>query len=120
MPVGGVGDLVEVVDGPSLGAAAQLRLADHPAQRGIAVGVAGEREQVMTGRIGHADPRRDQLLGLRARQRNVQPQLGAEPGREPDLLGGLGEAHHAVDAVVIGEGERAQPEPGGLLGEFLR
>ena len=119
VPVGRRGELVEVVDGSALRPAAQLGLADHPAQRGVTVRVAGEDEQVVTGRVGHTDPGRDQLLGLGARQRHVQPQLGAEAGGEADLLRRLGEADDAVHAVVIGEGERAQAEPGGLLGQLL-
>ena len=34
--------------------------------------------------------------------------------------GCFGESHDAVEAVVIGECECFQPEPGGLLDEFVR
>ena len=46
-------------------------------------------------------------------------QLGAEDRRHPQLAGGLGEADDAVEAVVIGEGERLEAEAGGLGDELL-
>jgi hypothetical protein len=55
---------------------------------------------------------------LRAGQ--VQAQLGAERGAHANLLGGFGDAHHAVEAVVVGQREGCDAHPGGLLGQFLR
>ena len=46
-------------------------------------------------------------------------ELGAEHGGQADRPGGLGEADHAVEAVVVGEGQRLQAEPGRLLGQLL-
>ena len=48
-----------------------------------------------------------------------QRQLGAEHGRQAGGAGGLGEAHDAVEAVVVGEGERLEAEPGGFVDELL-
>ena len=45
--------------------------------------------------------------------------LGAEHGRHADRARRLGEAHHAVEPVVVGEGERLEAEPGGFGGELL-
>ena len=60
-------------------------------------------------RIGHA------VLG------RVDPEgeLGAEHRGQPDGAGGLGVADHAVQPVVVGEGEGLQSQPGRLLGQLL-
>ena len=49
----------------------------------------------------------------------AEGQLGAEDGREIDGAGGFREADHAVEAVVIGDRQRGEPEPGGFLGQLL-
>ena len=48
-----------------------------------------------------------------------QRDLGAEHRRHPDGPGRLGEAHDAVEAVVVGEGQRLEAEPGGLGRQLL-
>ncbi len=49
-----------------------------------------------------------------------QGQLGAEHRGDTNRARRLGEADHAVEPVVIGEGEGLQAEPGRFLGERLR
>ena len=93
-------DLVEVVDRAALLLAAQLGGADRAAQPAVAVGIAGEQQQVAALRIGHPVLRGGE----------PQRQLGAEDRADPQLGGGLGEADHAVHAVVVGERERVQPQ----------
>src|SRR5947209_11035513 len=44
---------------------------------------------------------------------------GAEHGTHVQLARGLGEAHHPVEPVVVGDRDRVQAEPGRLLGQFL-
>ncbi|GAA3100850.1 hypothetical protein GCM10010464_75360 [Pseudonocardia yunnanensis] len=55
---------------------------------------------------------------LRAGQ--VEAQLGAERGAYANLLGGFGQAHHVVQAVVVGQRDGVDAHPGVLLGQFLR
>ena len=43
----------------------------------------------------------------------------AEDGREPVVGGGEGEADHAVEAVVVGDGQGGEPEARRLLGQLL-
>ena len=103
-------DLLQVVDRAPLLLALQLGQPDDPAQPRVPLRAAGEDEQV--------GPDRVRLAVLRAGQ--LQRQLGAEHGRQSQLVGRLGEAHHPVEAVVVGEGEAGQPQPGRLLGQLLR
>ena len=46
-------------------------------------------------------------------------QLGAEHRGHAHRPGRLGEAHHAVEAVVVGEGQGLEAEAGRLLGQLL-
>ena len=87
----------------------QLGGADGGGQPGVALRVAGQHEQMAALRVGHA------VLGLGEPER----QLRAEHGGHAHGPSRLGEAHHAVEAVVVGDGQRLQPEPGRLLGQLL-
>ena len=107
------GQRARVVDRAALLGTRQLGGADHGAQPGVAFRVAGQDQQVTAVRVGHA--------GLRGRQ--VQAELGAEHGAQADPLvtqprGGLRELRDTVHPVVVGEGERLEPEPGGLGDEL--
>ncbi len=106
--------VVERAYGLALRAPGQMGLGDGPAQPRVAVGVAGQDHQMGPGRVGFARPRRTGL-GARAQQ----GELGAEDAGEPHGPGRLGEADHPVQPVVVGQGEGAQPEPGGLGHELL-
>ena len=94
---------------PALLPARQLRLADGAAQKGIAVRVAGEHDQVTALRVG------DAVLG----PGQPQGELGAEDRPQPHRLGRLREADHAVHPVVVGEGQGGQAQAGRLLGQLL-
>ena len=87
----------------------QLGFAQGPGQQGVAPRVSGHHHQV---RLVRSHPR----IGLAHGHGGAsEGDLGAEDGGQPQLAGGLGEADHAVEAVVVGEGERLQAEAGGLL-----
>jgi hypothetical protein len=102
-------DLVEgEARGPLL-AALQVRLAEHRGETAIAVGRAREHHEVLAGGIVHAD-------AIVAR---VEGHLAAEDRRETEGPGGLGEAHDAVESVVVGQCETREAEPRALGGELL-
>jgi hypothetical protein len=87
----------------------QLGQADGAGQAGVAVRPVGQDDQVVAHRVGHA------VLG------RVDPEgeLGAEHRGQVDGAGGLGVADHAVQPVVVREGEGLQAQPGRLLGQLL-
>ena len=84
--------------------------AGGPAQAGVAVGIPGQDEQVAALGVGHP------LLRAAG---EVEGELGAEDGGHAQGGRGLGEADHAVEAVVVGEGQRLQSQAGRLLGQLL-
>ena len=49
----------------------------------------------------------------------AQGDLGTEHGRQSDGARRLGEAHHAVETVVIGDRQRLETETRGLLRQLL-
>ncbi len=104
-----VDELVERQAGRAL-LARELGQAQGAAQRGVARRAVGEHHQVPPRRVGSAHHR---VVGA------VEGDLGAEDRGQADLRGGLGEAHHAVEAVVVGECQGLEAEPGGLLGQRL-
>ncbi len=91
----------------------ELGLAHGPGQQGVATRVTGDDHQVGL-------PRADAGVGVAHRHRRApEGELGAEDGGQSQLAGRLGEAHHAVEAVVVGEGQGLEPQPGGLLHQLL-
>ena len=106
---GRLGQRVEVVAQVALLAAGQMRRRQLARQPSIPLGTAGKHQQVRPPRIG--------LLGAVAA---TEGQFGTEHRLHVEFLGRLGEAHHPVEPVVIGQRDGAQIEPGGLLDEFLR
>ena len=86
-----------------------LRPADGCPQPGVAHRVPGQDHQVVALGVGLAH------LGAG----HPQGQLGPEDGGQPVGPGRLGEADHAVEAVVIGQGQGLQPQADGLLGQLL-
>ena len=105
-----LGQLFEVVERTSLLVAAQLRLGDRSGQPVVALDAAGEHQQVAALGIG------DALLRDGEPERQLGPVHGAQ---RRILLGRLGEAHRAVEAVVVGDRQRGQAEPHRLLDERL-
>ena len=127
---GGVGDVGQRELGRAL-LPRQVTEAERPGEAGVAGRPVGEQHEVPAGRIGGSGV--GQLAGvdlgrgvalepgdvLGVGEARGQRQLGAEHGRQAGGAGGLGEAHDAVEAVVIGEGERLEAEPGGFVDELL-
>ena len=65
------------------------------------------------------------MLALRVgdtvlRRGQPQAEFGAVDGPHAQLAGGVGEPHHPVHAVVVGQRDRVQPGPGRLLHQLLR
>ncbi len=102
-----LGQRVEGDDRLPLLSSRQVGLGDDPAEAGIALGVPGQHDQVGAVGVGHADP------DMRA-TRPGDGELGPEHGGQAEGPGGLGEADHAVETVVIGQGEAGQTQPGRL------
>lgn len=75
----------------------------------VALLLPRQTQQVCPGWVG--------LAGLRRGQ--VEREFGPEPDPDGELAGGVVEPDSAVHAVVIGENERVELEPGGLLDERL-
>ena len=109
----------------------QVAEAQRPRQAGVAGRSVGEHEQVPAVRVGGV--RVGQLTGvdleqgvafgaddvLFVTQTGGQRDLGPEHRRQTHGARRLGEAHHTVEPVVVGEGERLETEPGRFGGEFL-
>jgi hypothetical protein len=89
--------------------AAQVRLRDRARQPGVTLRAVRQHQQVPPLGVG--------LTVLRFRQ--VQRQLRTEDGRQRQPPGRLGEPHHPVEPVVIGDGEPGQSQPRRLLGQLL-
>jgi len=115
VPVVGGGERVTVIDRPPLLATGHLRGADRRAQPPVAVGIAGQHQQVLTGRVGYPALARGQA------QRELGPEHRAEHlagiGRQPGS--GLRELRYPVHAVVVGDGQCGQA-PAGRLGNQIR
>ena len=90
--------------------AAQLRPADRAGERGVAVDAVGEHHDVMAPRIGSAVAR------LHGPERQLRPEHRGHVQRARRL----GEAHHPVETVVVGERETAEPQPRRLLHQLVR
>ncbi len=113
LPGRGLGQLRRSVAGRPLRPRGQVRVGDRRRQGAVPVRTACEHEQVGGPRVGNGRRRVEDAVGVR------QVQLGTEDRRQPDLARSLGEADDAVQPVVVGQGERAQPEALGLVREVL-
>jgi hypothetical protein len=101
--------LVEREARRSLLAAAQVRFAEHGREMAVALGRAREQHEVVTGRV--VDP--DAVVV------RVDGDLGAKDRGQSEGPGRLGEAHDAVETVVVGEGQAREAEPGPFGGQLL-
>ena len=105
--------------------------AHRAGEPGVALRPVGEQQQMVAVGIGRVAVGHPPGVHLRARlglvehhlllggEAGGQGDLGAEHRRQPDGAGRLGEADDPVEAVVIGEGEGVQAQPGGLGGQLL-
>ncbi len=84
--------------GQCLLAGTHVGVGDGSGQVGVPGGVPGEDDEVAPVRVGGA--------GLRF-PGQIKGQLGPEDGGDVERLRRLGEAHDAVEPVVVGEGEGA-------------
>ena len=90
--------------------AAKLCLRDS-GRHGVVAGCASrEQQQVRSLGVGHA------VLWRPESQRELGAEDRADAGVAPiHRFGGLGQMGCRIEAVVIGDGERVEPEPGGLF-----
>ncbi len=103
----------------AFGPPGQVGFGDGPTEPAVALRVPGQDHQMGPHRVGPTRPGRGGGRGGRRSRGGDQGELGSEDGGEPDGPGRLGEADHPVQAVVIGEGQGAEPEPGGLGHQLL-
>ena len=108
VPARGLGQRVEVEARLALLAAGQMRGGQLTRQPPITFRTAGQHQQMRTGRI--------RLLGAGLRS---QRQFGAEHGTHVEFGGRFGEPHRPVQAVVVGQRQRAQIQPGRLFDQLL-
>ena len=94
------GELLEGVARRALLPARDQRLGQGHREVAIPLGRTSQDDHVLARGVGH--PRAVVVPG--------QGDLGAEDGGQAEGPRGLGEAHHAVEAVVVGEGQRAEPQ----------
>ncbi len=112
--VGLRGQLVEVVQRAPLLGTLQLPVRDGGREPVVSLFAAREDEQVRARGIGFSTPRR-----ARGSVEMTERELGAKDGLHLQGLGGFGEAHDAVEPVVVGDREGVQAEPLGLFGELF-
>ena len=113
LPGGLLTEALEGVVGCPLVSGRQVRGGDRAREVAVALRSACQDEQVRGAGVGHAGGCVEHTVRAR------QVELGAEDGGQPDLAGRLGEAHHAVQPVVVGDGERGEPEAHGLGSHLL-
>ena len=98
--------------------AGEMTLAQHARQSGVAVGAIRQHEQVHSGGVGRvgigneagvdlsvgvAFGADDGMIEQRAVSASGQRDLGTECCGDPDGFRGLGETHHAVEPVMVGD-----------------
>ena len=109
MAVGGLGELVQVVDRAALLVPAELGGGDRRRQPVVALDPPSQHQQMPALRVGHPV-----LRGAQA-----QRQFGAVHGGQVVGQRCLGEPRRGVQPVVIGQGQPGQPQPDPLLDQRL-
>ena len=109
---GSLGERVEVVLGLTLLAAGQVRGGKLTREPAVTLRTAGQHQQMRAGRVWH--------VSAGAASSRAQRQFGSEYRADVEFAGRLGEAHHAIESVMIGQRDSPQIQPRGLLDEFLR
>ena len=102
-------DLFEAEARRALLAAAQVGLAEHRRERAVALGRTREHDEVRAG--GVVDP--DAVVV------GVDRDLGPEDRGQTEGPGRLGEAHDAVEPVVVGERQSREAEARAFGGELF-
>ncbi len=100
---------VEGEDGSPLLPALEVGLGQDGRQPGITLGIPGQHDEVGPARVG--------LTGTGPGR--GQGHLGPEDRRQPTGPGRLGEPHHPVEAVMVGQSQRGQPQPMGFGHQLL-
>ena len=108
VPAGRLRQRVEVIARFTLLAPGEVGGTQLTGQPPIPFGPAGQDEQMRAGWVGVLGPGD---VGQR--------QLGAEDRRHAEFGGRLGEAHHSVEPVVVGQGDGTQLQPRGLGDQLL-
>ncbi|TCN37857.1 hypothetical protein EV644_15018 [Kribbella orskensis] len=103
------GQVFQVVDRPAFLPACEVGFGDRSGQPVVAVLPLGQHQQVRAFGI------RDAVLGTG----QAEGELGAVDGGDVVGRRGLGEAGRAVEPVVVGQRDRVQTEPHGLLDQLL-
>ena len=109
VPAVALGELVDPDGRTPLLAQSQVRVGEQHRQGAVAFGVAREHDEV----------RPYGILDAGARATAEEGQLCPEDARDPEGARRLREADRAVEAVVIGEGERLQAERRGGRHQLL-
>ena len=108
VPVVRGGQILEPAHRLPLFAPGQMGLRDGAAESGVPLGVARQHHQMGAVRVRSSGAARP-----------GQRELGPEHRRQIEHGGGPGETDHAVQAVMVGEGEGAETEPDGTVHELL-
>ena len=108
------GEVVEVVEGPALLGALQLRVREGRGEPVVPLLAAREHEKMRADRIGLPRPRR-RRGGILVTQRKLR----AERRLDLERLGGLREADDPVEPVVVRDRQRVEAETLGLFGELF-
>ena len=111
----GLGQLLQAEPGLTL-APPHLGFTGRPGQPGVPDSALGQHDEMLPLGIGDAGlpdhPGR--------RPRRAERQLGAEHGGQAELPGDPREPDGAVEPVMVGDRQPAEPEPGRLGDEILR
>ena len=115
-----LGQPVDVVTRAPLLATGEMALGDGAGKTRVAGRIPGDDYQVGAGRIGRPGARGGRGgLWRKAGAMAGEGELGPEDGGHPRLLCRLGEAHDAVEAVVVGERQTRQAQTRRLGHQFL-
>ena len=98
---GCIRERVEIVDRAAFLTTGQVRIGELPRQPPVAFLASSQHQQVLPDRVGFAE--------LRSRQ--TQREFRPVQGFQTSIPGGLGELDHAVETVMVGDGERIQVQP---------
>jgi hypothetical protein len=112
MVAGELGEALQVVGGSPLLSPSEMGLAESPGKPAVAGRVSRQEDEMAPARVWGSRPGGGRpALG--------EGHLCAIDGGEACLPGGLGEADHPVEALVVGESEARETEADGLGHELF-